>query len=151
MYEFLRYEVQDEMTRSVVNLPADGLLRDAAALFEQHEFNSLPILDSAGGIVGIVTKLDLLRAFDFDDEHMFPPYEEIMQQPVASFVTRDVRAVSPRTPLSKVLHLMVEHRCKSLPVLQQDELVGMIAREDIVRALSKAAQGIGPTPLDDPY
>jgi len=151
MLEFLRYQAQDEMTRDVVTLAADASLRDAAELFEQHDFNSLPVLNAAGGIVGIMTKLDLLRAFEFDDEHMFPPYDEIMQRPVTSVVTRKVRAVSPRTALSKVLHLMVEHRCKSFPVLDQDRLVGMVAREDVVRALSKAAQGTGPTPLDDPY
>jgi CBS domain-containing protein len=43
--------------------------------------------------------------------------------------------VSPETPLSNVLERMVVTRHRSFPVVEGDRLVGMISREDVVRAL----------------
>ena len=46
------------------------------------------------------------------------------------------------TKLTRVLQLMVDHRMKSLPVLDaQQQLAGVIAREDIMRALTDCARG----------
>jgi CBS domain-containing protein len=98
-----------------------------------------------------VTKLDMLSAFRFDDEHMFPPYAEIMQRRVATIMTRDVRTVWPRTPLHKVLRMMVEFRCKSFPVVDDGNLVGIVAREDVMRGLVDASRGKQAERPGDPY
>jgi uncharacterized protein (DUF2267 family) len=74
---------------------------------------------------------------------MIPPYHEILQKPVTTVMTRDPLTVSTDTPLTRVLQKMVETRFKSLPVIRGGELVGVIAREDIVRALQCAAADEG--------
>jgi CBS domain-containing protein len=151
MYEFLDYQAQDVMTRDVVTLEPGATLQEASELFEQQDFNALPVVDASGSLLGILTKLDVLRAFEFDDEHVFPPYSEIMTRGVASVQSEDVKIVQPRTPLPKVLHLMIQERRKSFPVVDQGRLVGIIAREDVMQALTRAAQGLRPEPMDDPY
>jgi CBS domain-containing protein len=110
-------------------------------IFEKHDFNGLPVLDEDGLTIGVITKLDVLRAFSNSEEHMFPPYTEIMKRPVSSAMTREVRSVCPRTPLTRVLEKMVEFGCKSFPVLDGDHLVGVVAREDVLRGLRRAASG----------
>lgn len=144
MYEFLDYQAQDVMTRDPVTIAPEARLADLEAIFEKHDFNSLPVVDAAGRIQGIVTKLDLLRAFEFDDEHIFPPYEEIMGRPVSSVMSREVRYVFPRTPLARVLTRLLDTGCKSLPVLDDEQLVGMVAREDVMRGLRRAVSGERP-------
>ena len=119
----------------------EATLAEAEAIFEEHDFNGLPVVDDQGQLVGLVTKLDLLKAFRFTEEHLFPPYEEIMKQPVESLMTRDLLTVTPRTPLTKVLQKMIDARAKSFPVVDGEGLVGMVAREDVLQGLRRAVAG----------
>jgi CBS domain-containing protein len=141
MYEFLDYRVCDAMTRDPVTVAPETSLAEAEALLEQHDFNALPVVGPARELLGVVTKLDLLRAFRFTDQHMFPPYEEIMARPVREVMVSEVTTVTPRTPLTRVLETLVRMRTKSLPVVEDGAVVGMIAREDVLQALRRAVAG----------
>jgi CBS domain-containing protein len=128
------------MTRSVISVTRDVTMRELELLFEQHDFNSFPVLH-AGGLVGIVTKLDFLKAFVFTTGQMVPHYDELMQRTVAEVMSETVVHVEPTTPLTRVLQLMVSRMTRSLPVMSPEgELVGMISREDVMRALREATQ-----------
>jgi len=147
MYEFLDYRACDAMTTEPVTVGPDASLADVEAIFDQHDFNGLPVVDEKGGLLGVVTKLDLMKAFRFTDEHMFPPYQEIMTRPVREVMTRDVLTVTPRAPLTRVLEKMIDTRNKSFPVVDDGVLVGVLAREDVLSALRRAASGekaVGP-------
>jgi CBS domain-containing protein len=141
MYEFLDYQAQDVMTHDPVSITPDASLADLELIFEKHAVNSLPVLDDEGRIQGIVTKLDLLRAFEYDDDHVFPPYHEIMKRKVRSVMSREVRFVFPRTKLPRVLTRLLDTGSKSLPVLDDERLVGMISRSDVMRALRESVAG----------
>jgi CBS domain-containing protein len=90
-------------------------------------------------MLGIVTKLDFLRAFVFTRGRMVPHYDELMRRPVVDVMTEAVVHVEPVTPLTRVLQLMVDLKVRSFPVLGAGgRLVGMISREDVMRALREA-------------
>ena len=127
------------MTEGPVTIAPDATLREAEALFHTHDFNALPVMDGET-FVGWLTKLDVLGAFRFSDESIFPQYEQLMERPVRSAMTplRELVRVNSRTPLSRVLEKMVTARAKSLPVVDGDDLVGVIAREDLLAALRRA-------------
>jgi CBS domain-containing protein len=147
MYEFLDYRACDAMTRDVVTVTPEASLADVERVFAERDFNALPVIDGSGALVGLVTKLDVLKAFRFTDEHMFPPYEEILQRSVSGVMSRDIMTVTPRAPLTRVLQKMIDTRNKSFPVVDDGALVGMIAREDVLVALRRAAAGekaVGP-------
>jgi CBS domain-containing protein len=142
MYEFLKYLTEDVMTSDVVTTTPEAPLSEVEGIFDRHDFNSLPVIDPSGRLVGVMTKLDLLKAFRFDEDHMFPPYAQIMQARVESVMTREPQTVTPRAPLTRVLEKLVTSGSKSLPVLGgDDELVGIVSREDVLRALRSAAEG----------
>jgi CBS domain-containing protein len=145
VYEFLDYRVLDAMTSEPVCVGPDASIADAEALLEKHDFNALPVVSAKRELLGIVTKLDLLRAFRFTDDHMFPPYEQVMAEPVRRVMTTDATTVTPRTPLTRVLETLVRTRSKSLPVVDDGAVVGMIAREDVLAALRRAVGGERPT------
>ena len=145
MYDFIYYEVRDVVTENPVTIGPDNPLSEAAEIFTNHDFNGLPVVDHDGKLMGMITKLDILKAFAFDQSRMVPPYAEIMDQNVESVMTKSPDFVDLETPLTRVLGDMIKSRYKSLPVVDEDKkVVGMIAREDILLALNRAANGLQP-------
>jgi CBS domain-containing protein len=70
---------------------------------------------------------------------MVPHYDELMRRPVGEMMTEAVVHVEPAAPLTRVLQLMINLRSRSFPVIGIDrQLVGMISREDLIRALKEA-------------
>jgi len=141
VYEFLDYRACDAMTDQPVTISPEATLAQAEAIFEEHDFNALPVVDPEGQLLGVVTKLDLLRAFRFTEEAVFPPYEQIMKRRVSAQMTRDVVTATPREPLTRVLEKIVDLGTKSLPVVEAGRLVGIVAREDLLAALRRAVSG----------
>jgi CBS-domain-containing membrane protein len=140
MYRFLECSAGQFMTRAVMTVTRRQTMRELEALFEKHDFNSFPVVED-GKMLGIVTKFDFLRAFAFTTGQMVPHYDELMHRTVAEMMSEAVQHVEPTTPLTRVLELMVSLRSRSIPVLSTGcELVGMISREDVMRALREATQ-----------
>src|SRR5206468_10271117 len=73
-----------------------------------------------------------------------PHYTEIMCRPAESVVTRNPITVRPDMALTRLLQLMVETRYRSFPVAIGALLIGIVARQDVLRALRRAAAGEGP-------
>ena len=72
---------------------------------------------------------------------MVPDYEKMMRRPVAEMMTEAVVHVEPAAPLTRVLQLMVSLKSRSFPVIGPNhQLIGMISREDVIRALKEATQ-----------
>lgn len=145
MYEFIYYRVKDVMTPDPVAIEADAALSDVEVIFEKHDFNGLPVIEKSRKLIGMVTKLDLLKAFTFTEKSKIPPYDAIMAQKISNVMTKEPRVVYPETPLTRVLQHMIETGHKSYPVVENDHVIGIVAREDIMRALRQAAQGERPS------
>jgi CBS domain-containing protein len=142
MYRFLAGTADKYMTRVVTTVTRQTTMHELEALFEKHDFNSLPVVED-GKMLGIVTKFDFLRAFSFTTGQMVPHYDELMRRPVAEMMTEAVVHVEPAAPLTRVLQLMVNLRSRGFPVIGPDrQLVGMISREDVIRALKEATQDV---------
>ena len=145
MYEFLEYEVRDVMSKPVTVGP-DTTLAEVGELLEGTGFNAVPVISDGSALVGFVTSLDLLRAFSFGTETLLPQYDHIMRRHVSSVMQQVPDAVNPRTRLTRVLERMVATRNKSLPVVDPHDgsVVGIVAREDVMRALRRAQSGARP-------
>jgi CBS domain-containing protein len=141
MYEFLDTQVQEVMSSPPVTVTPATTLGEAQALFDEHGFNALPVVESAGQLVGWVTTLDLLRAFDFSEDTILPDFAEVMKQPVERVMSRDLLTVWPRTPVTRLVAKMVDTRSKSFPVVDDERLVGVVSRDDVLRALRQALGG----------
>jgi CBS domain-containing protein len=141
MYEFLSYRVEDAMTPSPVTVTSTVTLAEAQEIFEKCDFNALPVVDTDGELVGVLTKLDILRAFRFTDQSMFPSYERIMASTVGDAMQCEVETVTPRTPLTRVLEQLVQRGYKAFVVLEGQQPVGMISREDVLGAVRRATSG----------
>lgn len=127
------------MTRAVQTVTRDTTMRELQKMFEDRDYNAFAVCEN-GDTVGLVSKFDFLKCFAFTPARMVPGYDELMARTVADVMTPEFIYVDASTKLTRVLQLMVVHRMKSIPVLNTDQrLVGIIAREDIMRALARDA------------
>ena len=140
MYRFIECTAAQYMTRSVTTVTRQITMSELEQLFETHDFNSFPVVED-GKMVGIVTKFDFLRTFAFTTGQILPRYDELMRRPVAETMTEAVVHVEPAAPLTRVLQLMVNLKARSFPVVDaQGQLLGIISREDVMRALKEATR-----------
>ena len=143
MYEFLQETVANNMTRRVRSVPPEMTVGDLYRLFAADDFDAYPVVQN-DQVVGMVSKLDALKVFAFATDQILPHYMDGMSTRVDEIMTPDVVAVAPDTKLQRVLQLISEHRVKSLPVIDQwRNLVGIIAREDVMRAMERCTLPAG--------
>jgi CBS domain-containing protein len=132
------------MTRDVKTVTRGVTLRELGDLFEKEDFNTYPVVEN-GQVVGLVSKFDHLACFVFTPAHMMPRYDGLMKRTVADIMTSDFIYVGTDTRLTRVLQLMVDHRIRSVPVLDVNQrLAGMISREDVIRALQRCCGARAP-------
>ncbi len=140
MYQFLEQTADGYMTRNVKTVPRDLSMLELSEMFERDDFNSYPV-EEDGQVVGIVTKFDILKCFAFTPSQMVPRYLDLMNRKVGDVMTPEFIYVRPDTRLTRVLQLMVEHKIRSIIVLDgTQQLVGIIAREDVIAALKATAR-----------
>ena len=140
MYRFLEQTVDGYMTHDVKTVRRDLDLLALSEMFERDDFNSYPVEDD-GQVVGIVTKFDILKCFAFTPSQMLPRYQDLMSRKIGDVMTPDFIYVSPDTRLTRVLQIMVEHRIRSIIVLDgAQKLIGIVAREDVIAALKATAR-----------
>jgi CBS domain-containing protein len=139
VYSFLEETVAENMTRTVKTVPPGTTMRALHQLFAEDDFNGYPVV-SDGKLLGVVSKFDFLNCFAFTPTSLIPRYNDLMDKTVADVMTREFVSASPDTKLQRVLQLMVNHRVRSMPVIDNDgHLKGIIAREDVMRALDRCA------------
>lgn len=148
MYNFIHYQVRDVMTSRPMTIGQRAVIRDVEDIFDDHDFNGLPVVDENQRLIGMLTKLDVLKAFVFTTKEKVPPYDAIMSEEILRVMTTSLQNFSPETPLTRVLQEMIETGHKSFPVVENDQLIGVVAREDILRALRQAGLGQLPERLE---
>ena len=140
MYKFLQQTVADYMTRNVKTVTRELPVGELNEMFERDDFNTYPVEEDTQ-IIGLVTKFDVLKCFAFTPSQMVPHYDDLMNRTVADIMISAFIYVAADTRLTRVLQLMVEHRIRSIPVMDNEHrLVGIVARKDVLRALSASAE-----------
>lgn len=152
---------RDIMTRGVVSIADSATIYEAAELMVNTRVSGLPVLDSRGVLVGMISEADLINpggnsASERTDALLHRIASDIAE--AATFVkahsrlVRDVMAtgivtISEETELPEIAQIMLRRRVKRLPVMRGSQLVGVVSRINLVQAL--LAQG-GPRPADRP-
>jgi CBS domain-containing protein len=140
LYKFLQQTVADYMTRNVKTVTRELRVGELNEMFERDDFNTYPVEEDTQ-IIGLVTKFDVLKCFAFTPSQMVPHYDDLMNRTVADIMISAFIYVAADTRLTRVLQLMVEHRIRSIPVMDNEHrLVGIVTRRDVLRALSASAE-----------
>ena len=118
MYEFVYYQARDVMTQQPITVDPYVTLSDVEALFEKYDFNGLPVTDETHRLIGMITKLDLLKAIGFTKRISDLHHDTITRQQVSQMITQEVQVFDPDASLISVLYKMIETGNKSFPVVE---------------------------------
>ena len=127
-------KVREIMTSEVVTVNPETDLRTLKEMFERYDFNSFPVVEG-GRMVGIVSKLDLLKAFSPGLNVSLGRALKLYSKDAADIMHTATIFVSPDDDVSKAADYMVEFKLRSVPVLDKGVLKGMVSRQDIIRCL----------------
>jgi CBS domain-containing protein len=128
--------VKDCMQSDVVYVSVPGTREDVLQLMAEKQTNGVPVVKKGTkSLVGIVTRTDLLRKAD--------------ENQLAMLMVRDPETVSPRTDIKTALKLMIEKRFRRLPVVDKNELVGLVSVPDILGATLENDEKFGKMELAD--
>ena len=139
----------DLMTSFVVTVRPDATIEYAAQLMLQYRISGLPVTDSDGAILGIVTESDLLRRAEAGTEKYHTRWVSFLIGPgrlaqeyvhshgrkVGDVMTERVFNVTPETSLADLVALMETKHVKRVPIVDQGRLVGIVSRADVMAAL----------------
>ena len=153
----------DVMTRDVVSIGPDASIVEAVRIMLQHKISGLPVVDASGHLQGVITEGDFLRRAETGTQRKHPRWLEFLLGPgrlateyvhasgrkVSEVMTPDVHTVTEDAPLEQVVHLMERHRVKRIPVVRGDQVVGIVTRANLMRALASLALAEQPAAADD--
>ncbi|MDI6819432.1 MAG: CBS domain-containing protein [Candidatus Hodarchaeaceae archaeon] len=125
------------MTRKVVTAEPELQIKEAARRMVSRGVRRLPVVCDRE-LVGIVTSVDILRYFGTSEmfEHMaHGRVDEAMSVGVDRIMTSKVLTVTPQTDIGEAAALMVERGCGGLPVVERDELVGIMTERNVLELL----------------
>jgi citrate synthase len=115
--------VQDLMSSPPVTCPADATLAEATSLMDRRQIGSVVVTD-AGGVVGILTERDLLRAAATEiDRHA---------EPVLRWMTADPDVVGVDDEVDAAWSGLTHHHYRHLPVVDHGDLVGVVSMRDLL-------------------
>ncbi|GAP14316.1 predicted signal-transduction protein containing cAMP-binding and CBS domains [Longilinea arvoryzae] len=116
------------MTRTPITTPQNAPMPKAARSMMENKITALPVLDEKGVLIGILTTSDIFRA-------ILAELPELKQDiPVSDYMIREVVTIDPDTSLLETHRLMGTKRIRSLPVLVDGNLVGIVTRTDVMSA-----------------
>jgi CBS domain-containing protein len=147
--------VREIMDGSPATVSTDTPVDEVVNTLRTHELPGVPVVDSEGRCVGIVTEADLVLPDDEGDLHI-PHYinlfggtvfleplgrfEERLRKAFAStaedMMTRDPQTVSPDTTVREAARIIHDSGHNRLPVVDEGRLVGVVTRVDVLGALA---------------
>ena len=125
---------RDVMTSPVITLRPNAPVHAAAALLCSHGFTSAPVVAPAGALVGIASEADLMRGRIAPDGWVVPPEPD---PSVGEVMTTAPAAMRPEDDLADVVARMLDARTRSVPIVEDGKLVGIVTRRDVLRVVAR--------------
>jgi tRNA nucleotidyltransferase (CCA-adding enzyme) len=121
--------LHDVMTTTVVSVAPNSLIEEALDLMLRHGISGLPVVETDGRLVGIISEFDALMLVGQSPEELWPV------EPVAYHMTTDVKYVNHDATLAQVVNIFETTPVRRLPVVKDGRLMGIVSRRDLIRLL----------------
>jgi len=151
-------KAEDVMNRRVIYFSPENTILEISQKFAEYNISGAPIVEGRR-VVGIISNSDIIKFVNerlhkdleevsahtssmilhlskliFGNSKMKKELESVMNTKVGDIMVRNVKFVAPETEISEVIEIMTKHGINRLPVVDNGKLVGIIARDDLIKA-----------------
>lgn len=143
------------MSSPVISVTPETGVAEIAELLSSKRISAVPVCKPDGTLAGIVTEADLLRPFResarqrrnwwltviAEGEELsqdFLDYARRDNHAAADLMARHVVTAEEAATLPELAEQMIRHGIKRLPIVRKGQVVGIVARSDMVRAIARA-------------
>ena len=117
--------LQSKGSSTVITIAPDATIRELVALLAEHNIGAVVVSEDGAVPAGIVSERDVVRRITDPGG--------VLDLPVSSIMTSDVRVCEPGDSLDDLMLLMTEHRIRHVPVLDDGMLIGLVSIGDAVK------------------
>ncbi len=124
-------QARELMSSPVRTVRPETTIEEAQRILLRYGHSGLSVVDGADQLVGIISRRDLDIALHHGFSHA----------PVKGYMTTNLKTITPVTTLPEIESLMVTYDIGRLPVLEQEQLVGIVTRTDVLRQIHQDQSG----------
>lgn len=139
LFPLNKFKVKEFMTPTPITIHPEASLEEAQRILSERLIGGIPVVDERR-VVGIITKSDISK---------IPPNDRKYKK-VKEVMTEEVITITPEEPLSEVLRIMLSEGIGRIPVVvsyESKEVVGIVARADVGKAIRKVKKSFRAPPL----
>lgn len=118
--------LRDKQSQTVHTIRADATILEMLQMLAEHNIGALPVVDSDGGIVGVVSERDYARKVVLKGRSS-------VGTPVSAIMSSPVITVTPQQSVEACMDLMTERHLRHLPVVDGNRLTGLLSIGDLVK------------------
>ena len=115
--------VRDVMEKEIIVAKERDNIRHLSKVLTSKNISNIPITDSRGALIGVVSEQDIIRAMES---------KQFLKITAGDIMTKSVMSVKENDSLEYVSKIFVEHPFRRLPVTRGKKVVGSVTRDDII-------------------
>jgi CBS domain-containing protein len=157
-------KASDVMVTNVITVTPDRTVMEVAEILLSNRISALPVVDTTGTLIGVVSEGDLIRRAEAGTEHarswwlrllmgreaLANEYVREHSRNVADVMTRRVITASPDTPVAEIAGILERNGIKRVPIVRDGKVVGIVSRANLLQALASLGKQISvEKPLSD--
>lgn len=119
--------------RGVITISAHQSMADLVDLLAEKRIGAVVVTDAKGALCGVISERDIVRSLSADGA-------STLSDPVVSHMTREVETARSADDVVSVLERMTQGRFRHMPVVEGEEIVGVVSIGDIVKHRIEALQ-----------
>jgi CBS domain-containing protein len=148
-------KARDVMVSPVITATPDTSVGEVAKVLLEHHISAVPVLNSQGKLVGIVSEGDLMHRVEAGTERqrwwlrglmeadaLAFDYIKAHARKVSDIMTRDVITASADTPLNEIAGLMEKNAIKRILIVTNGQLVGIVTRANLIQAVASTRKAL---------
>lgn len=153
------------MTKKLITVGPDASIVEAAQLMLTNHISGLPVVDKSGKLIGIVSEGDFLRRSEIGTQRKRPRWLQYFVGPnhaasefvhasgrkVGEVMTHEPLVITEETPLEEIVQLMERKGIKRLPVMRNEQLVGIVTRANLLQIVASMAGEVPDPTADDDH
>ena len=122
------------MSRDVATVPPDAALMEIRSLLQEYGFRHLLVVEADDTLCGVISNRDVLQALSPFLDTVSEEHRDVktLSKPASEIMRSDPLTIEPGTPIKEAAQLLLNHSISSLPVVQENALVGIVTTKDLL-------------------